>query len=464
MNILIAPNSMKGSLNAKEFADWIEKGFRKTSPVFNLRKLPIADGGDYTAPILCEALSAKFFSAEVHDPLGRKIIATYGIAGQTAIIEMAAASGLKLLEPSELNPEVCNTYGTGELMFAAIERGCRKILLGVGGSATIDGGIGMLDALGFRFFDDENICLPGIVSSLEHIGNITVPDYFPGDLEITILTDVNNPLLGEKGAAAIFGPQKGASPEMIKRIEAGMRNWICLLEKISGKELEKTPGMGAAGGIASGLAAFLNGHLVSGAEYIFSLLDMNKNIEWADWIITGEGRADLRGIEKKAPGALAAITSATGKPVTVIAGSYDPEVSGIFNGVFSIVRGPATLQESITSAGEWVTSLAEQLARILLMSVSGLKVKHQLLFAAENNIRTNNMDEAGKLLTEIRDETLSEYWYLRGCIYQKLQKWGDAINSFNKCLELDAGHTKATMGLIIIREILAFRNPDMYNP
>jgi hypothetical protein len=237
-----------------------------------------------------------------------------------------------------------------------------------------------------------------------------------------------------------------------------------VLEKISGKSLTGIPGMGAAGGIASGLAGLLNGQLVSGADYIFDLFDMNKHIEWADWIITGEGRADLHGIEKKAPAALAARATSLGKPVTVIAGSYDPQVTGTFNGVFSIVNGPSTLVQSITYAGELTTSLSQQLAQILLMSISGLKFKHQLLLDAEKNIRTWNMDEATKILSEIHDDTLSEYWYLKGCIHQKLQKWGDVINNYNQCLVIDAGHKKAAAGLKIVRDILAFRNPDMYNP
>ncbi len=464
MNILIAPNSMKGSLDARTFATQIGEGFRAVSPVFNIREVPVADGGDDTAEILGDAMKGRFFTEEVADPLGRRVPAGYMISGQTAVIEMAAASGLRLLSPEECNPERTTSRGTGELIRAAMARGCSKILLGAGGSATIDGGIGMLSALGFRFFDKNGTELPGDPGSLTRVAKIEVPETWPGETDIVILADVDNPLLGENGAAEVFGPQKGADGAMVMRIGEGLTHWISLLESHSGKRLRDLPGMGAAGGIASGLVAFLKGRIVNGADFIFGELGLDRHIDWADWIISGEGRADRRGLEAKATGALAKRAAAAQKPVTLLTGSFDPVIAPGFDGVFSISNGSEVLSDLMASAGEKTFDLSSQLARILLMSYPGLADLHRKLGEAEKLIHGTQPGKAKELLDHLDRNDLSCTWYLRGLVSYKFQAWGDAINHFRKSLEMDTGNKKASAHLAMISQILAFRNPDLLNP
>ncbi len=368
MNILIAPNSMKGSLNADEFASSVEEGFKSVSLVFNIRKVPVADGGDYTGNLLIRALSADTETEKVQDPLGRETEAFFGVKGDTAVIEMASASGIRLLSPEERNPEAASTFGTGQLMRAALKKGCTRIILGVGGSATIDGGIGMLEALGFSFYNENGMKIPGTPGSLKFVKKITAPGIFPPYPEIIVLGDVNNPLLGERGAARVFGPQKGAGPDALARIEAGLENWAELLGQISGKNLRDLPGTGAAGGIATGLMALLRARLVNGAEYIFDLLKIDEHIQWTDWIITGEGAMDDQSLHLKAPEFLARKAAAMNKPVTAITGSWHPSATDSYHGVFSICKGPVSIREAISNAGSMVSDVSAQIARLLLRS------------------------------------------------------------------------------------------------
>ncbi len=464
MNILIAPNSMKGSLDALEFASQIGKGFREVSPVFNIREVPVADGGDHTGIILGGALNGRHYTEEVADPLGRVIPAGYVISGRTAVIEMAAASGLRLLAPGEAHPEKAASRGTGELISAALARGCTRILLGAGGSATIDGGIGMLAALGFRFFDQNGLELPGSPGSLSQVKKIETPGKWPAETEFIILADVDNPLLGENGAAVVFGPQKGAGREMVIRLEEGLTHWISLLEELSGKRLRDIPGMGAAGGIAAGLVAFLQGRIVSGAGYIFDTLGMDAHLAWADWVITGEGRADNTGLEAKAPGTLARLATAARKPVTLVTGSYEPSIARHFDGVLSISNGSEPLPVLMTSAGQRTRDLSRQLAAILLKSYPGQFLLHSDLIHAENLIRENHFKKAAEVLDQMNRNDLAYVWYLRGLIPFRTQAWREAINNFRKCLELDPGNQGATTHLTMVSQILAFRNPDLLNP
>ncbi|MDD4109623.1 MAG: glycerate kinase, partial [Prolixibacteraceae bacterium] len=235
MNILVSPNSMKGSLSAFEFADIVEKAFLEVSSDFRIRKIPVADGGDLTGQVLSRALNAKEINIEAEDPLGRSVLSKYAVAGECAIIEMADASGLKLLNVEELNPMKASTYGTGQLIADAIKTGCTEILLGVGGSATVDGGTGMMEALGFKFFDNDNKPLKGNGGNLEKISYIEKPHI--KNISVKIICDVDNTLTGRNGAAVIFGPQKGASPDMITSLEKGLTAWGNLLKMHCGKDL-----------------------------------------------------------------------------------------------------------------------------------------------------------------------------------------------------------------------------------
>lgn len=463
MNILVAPNSMKGSLNADDFAEAVEKGLRKVSPVFNVRTLPIADGGDYTGHVLMKALDAKEITCDVSDPLGRPIRAMMGIAGKTAIIEMASASGMRLLTSGELNPAVTSTAGTGEMMKYAVRMGCNTLLLGVGGSATIDGGIGMLGALGFRFTDAEGSVLLPVPDSLPKVADIHFPADWNPETEIIILYDVNNPLLGSEGAASVFGPQKGADAETVQRLEQGLDHWAQILEGKSGKQLKDLPGMGAAGGIASGLYALLNARMEPGADYIFNTLNLDEHLEWAGWIITGEGKIDGQSNFLKAPVSLAMAAKNKNKPVMAIAGAVDYPVPDLFDGVFSIANRPLSLNESLEFAAELVKETAAQAGKLLLRGSQKDYADHVLVTTAERLINENRLNEAQLKLQQI-DRNLAAYPYLNGLISKKLQNWGSALNGFLKALEIDPGFKPAELNIQIVRNIISFVNPSLRDP
>ena len=365
MNILVAPNSMKGSLNAFEFADAIEKAFNEVSPLFSVRKLPVADGGDFTGEVLRRAFDAQEIELTVQDPLGRPVRSKYGISGNTAIIEMADASGMKLLSPEELNPLKASSFGTGQLMANAIEKGCTEILLGVGGSATVDGGAGLLEALGFQLFDDDGRLLEGNGKNLELIREMKKP-VIPKNLTVKIISDVDNPLHGTNGAAAVFAPQKGADDEMVKLLEKGLSAWCGLLEKESGKELSAMKGAGAAGGVTVPLVAYFHAQIVPGAGFVLSELNFDEHVQWADLVITGEGKIDSQTLNDKAPKTVADHARKAGKPVLAIAGAIGKEASEAFDGMFSFTNGPVSLDDSIKNSKKLVFDFSVELARLLL--------------------------------------------------------------------------------------------------
>jgi len=364
IHILVAPNSMKGSLNAFEFAEVVEEAFVKVSSRFVVRKVPVADGGDYTEEILRRALNSKTVGMEVLDPLGRPVKAGYAVAGKTAVIEMADASGIRLLKSGEQDPLKTSSFGTGQLVLHAIRKGCTEILLGVGGSATIDGGTGMLSALGFQLFDECGEPLEGNGKNLERIKTIRKPKVLH-HVAVKIISDVNNPLLGNTGAVAVFGPQKGATPQSSPALENGLANWCQLLEAESGKELALLKGAGAAGGIGLPLVAFYDAEIVPGSEYVLSLLNFEEHVSWADLVITGEGKIDGQTLHDKAPWAVAKKARKAGKPVVAIGGSVEQEASGAFDGMFSFVGKPLELSESIKNAHGMLFEFSVQLARLI---------------------------------------------------------------------------------------------------
>lgn len=364
MNVLIAPNSMKGSLNAIEFADIVESAFLQCSDKFKIRKVPVADGGDFTGEILKNALNAKEQSATVKGPFGQEIQSKYAVSNKTAIIEMADASGMKLVEEAQLNPMKATSYGTGQLINEALKNGCNKIYLGIGGSATVDGGSGMLEALGFRLLDKSGKEINGYGGNLAKIKSIATPDEFK-KVRFKIISDVNNPLLGENGAAKVFGPQKGATPDMVEKLEDGLRNWGNLLEKYCKKEIVNIEGAGAAGGIALPLIVFFDAELVTGADFVLQLLDFEKHVSWADMVITGEGRVDGQTLNTKAPMAVANLAGKADKPVFAIGGSVDFEANDLFDGIFSIVNEPLQLNEAMANSKYLLKQTALQLAKLI---------------------------------------------------------------------------------------------------
>lgn len=463
MNILVAPNSMKGSLNTFDFADSIERGLRKVSPVFHVRKVPIADGGDDTGPVLIQALGARKLTVGVHDPLGREITAEMGITRKTAVIEMASASGLRLLDPSEYNPLEANTYGTGELIKRAYELNFEEIYLGVGGSATIDGGIGILAALGFRFYDGSGTVLEPLPANLSSIRSLTYPDESPGKATLVVLCDVNNVLLGDQGSVAVFGPQKGLTTDNAQILEKGLENWVSILEKESGISLRNQPGMGAAGGIAIGLVALLGARLEPGAEFIMNLQGMDAHLEWADWVITGEGKTDSQGFSRKAPFVLLEKARKKNVPVSAIAGAYEPEATLVFDGVFSLPNKPMGLNESMRDASRLAETVASQLAAILLRSKDVLFETDRLYKSIIADIGRGGMEEAQRKINGI-PENLSIHWVAKGLFYNKSQQWGDALNSYLKALELDPANGSARAGIDLVNSIICYSNRSMRDP
>jgi glycerate 2-kinase len=364
LKVLIAPNSMKGSLNAFDFADGVEKAFLKVSSGFLVRKIPVADGGDFTGEVLCKALGAKVVEVEVIDPLGRPVRAKYARSGKKAVIEMADASGIKLLRPNELNPLETSSFGTGQLINEAIDAGCTEILLGVGGSATVDGGLGMIEALGFQLFDKEGKKLDGKGKNLEWVEKIEKP-VLPANLSVKVICDVDNPLLGENGAVTVFGPQKGATPPMVERLEKGLFHWSEILQQETEIDFSKQNGVGAAGGVALPLLAFFHAEIVPGAAFVLQELHFDEAVQWADFVITGEGKIDGQTLHDKAPKAVADVARKYRKPVFAIGGNVTRDASAAFDGIFSLVSGPVSLEKAMNNAAELLFDFSFELAKLI---------------------------------------------------------------------------------------------------
>lgn len=364
MKVLIAPNSMKGSLSAFDFADTVEKALLKSSGNFEIRKIPVADGGDLTREVLAKSFGAKTVEVRVKGPRGKVVMAKYAVKGNVAIIEMADASGMKLLQSGELNPMLTSSFGTGELIRNAVERGCNEILLAIGGSATVDGGLGMMRALGFVLLDKEDKELPGNGHDLLYLKKIQKSELLAG-VKFRIICDVDNPLLGTNGAASVFGPQKGADAEMVMQLEAGLKNLSDILEKQCGKVLKNLEGAGAAGGLSLPLLAFADAEIVPGADYVCKKLDLEKWVKWADLVITGEGKIDGQTLNNKAPFAVAQLAGLYHKPVIAIAGKVEAEASAAFNGIFTLVNGPVTIEEAMQEAGKCLYQTAYELGKLI---------------------------------------------------------------------------------------------------
>lgn len=376
--ITVAVDSFKGSLSSREVAEAFEAGFKSQFPDCEVVKVSIADGGEGTVDALVETLDGQFIEAQVADPLGRKISARYGVidGGHTAVMEMSAASGLTLIAPEERNPLLTSTYGTGEMIVDAIKRGCRKFLVGIGGSATNDGGTGMLRALGFRFLDAEGNELIGGGEILERIDQIddSAAHVELADCEFIVACDVTNPLYGPEGAAYVFAPQKGADAAMVERLDRGLRNYARAIEQFNGVEVASMAGAGAAGGLGGGFKALLGASLERGIDMVLSAMQFSKIIAGSDLVITGEGRIDRQTTMGKAPSGVLREATAQGIPTIAIGGAVQPckelEQSG-FTAVLPIVAGPVALEVAMQrdTAMENVRRTATQIARILTLKI-----------------------------------------------------------------------------------------------
>lgn len=351
MHILIAPNAFKNSLDAMQVAKAIEQGLKESQLDCTTECFPIADGGDGTGSLIIERCKGIIVSQQVHDPLGRKIDSRFGLIdnGKTAIIEMADASGLRLLKKEGLNPMQTSSYGTGELINAALDKGATKIIIAMGGSATVDGGCGILKALGIDFLDKNGKRLKAIPDELSKMVKIDDSglDRRIHSTEIVILCDVNNKLLGAEGAAAVFGPQKGASSSDVKLLDGFLANFATVSKEQLGTDMTTIKHGGAAGGATAGLHTWLNAKLVNGIEYFLSLTGFDEALKNADLVITGEGSIDTQTLQGKGPYGVAVEAKKRHLPVVGLAGRIstkpDADLQKYFDILMSINNEPCDL-------------------------------------------------------------------------------------------------------------------------
>lgn len=353
--VVLVIDSFKGSLTSVEAELAAEEGVKLVCPECEIVRFPIADGGEGLLEVLVEALGGSYRTVVASDPLMRPISTRYGVAkdGDTAIIEMAAVSGLTLLAEEERDPMHTTTFGTGELICDALNKGYRHFIIGIGGSATNDAGIGMLQALGFRFFDREGRLLgTGSGKIMEQVFTIDRSSVHPNlkEAEFTVACDVRNPFCGPQGAAFVFARQKGADDKMIDFLDKGMEKLAETILRTTGKDLCAIAGTGAAGGLGGALIAFLNAKLKPGIDLVLQLLDFERKIEGADLIVTGEGKVDNQTAMGKVPFGVLSVAKKKNIPVVVIGGSVDNRVDMLqqgFKGAFSIVPGPLSLETSM---------------------------------------------------------------------------------------------------------------------
>jgi glycerate kinase len=357
MKIVVAPNSFKNSLNALQVAQAIDRGLKKSKLKPDTQLIPIADGGDYTLEVLIDYFQGEYRDVVVEDPLQRPVKARYGLLnqGKTAVIEYTKASGLYLLIPDEYNPMLASSHGTGQIMKKCIEEGAEEIWLGVGGSATVEAGVGLLQALGIAFLDknDQPIVRGAIgVASIEKIDTSTCSEKIR-KTPVKILSDVENYLLGEKGAARVFGPQKGADALMVEDLEKILIHYANLVNTSTGKDITGIPGGGAAGGVPASLSAFLNTEIVSGAGFLLKQMGFGNAIEDAQVLITAEGKIDEQTLSGKGPAIVAQWAKESGLAVIGLGGSIPTHPdSEIFDVLLAIGNQPQSLEEALKLTAE----------------------------------------------------------------------------------------------------------------
>ena len=373
MKIVIAPDSYKESLSALEVAQAVEAGFRQVFPDADYVLVPVADGGEGTVDAMVAATGGRKETVTVSGPLGEPVEAFYGLTGDgdTAVIEMAAASGLALVPPDRRNPLLTSSRGTGELIRAALDAGARRFILGIGGSATNDGGAGMVQALGARLLDLEGRELDGSGGDLARLERIDVSALDPrlAECRIEVACDVDNPLTGARGASAVFGPQKGATPEMVQALDANLARLARIVGRDLGVAVDTVPGAGAAGGMGAAMLAFFGATLKPGIEIVTAAVDLDTHVRDADLVITGEGRIDFQTVHGKTPIGVARVAKRHGKPVIGIAGSLGADVGVVhahgIDAVFSVLGKPCTLDEALRDAAANVELTARNVAAVL---------------------------------------------------------------------------------------------------
>ncbi|HVS93297.1 MAG TPA: glycerate kinase [Mucilaginibacter sp.] len=375
MHILIAPNAFKNSLDATRVAEAIQQGLKQSGLACTTECFPIADGGDGTGSLIVERCGGERIFCEVHDPLGRLISSSFGLigSGKTAVIEMADASGLRLLKKDELDPMRASSIGTGELIKAALDKGVNKVIIAMGGSATVDGGCGILNALGITFLNKSGRRLQALPENLIEISKLDASriDKRILETEIVVLCDVENKLLGRDGAAAVFGPQKGTAPAEVKLLENFLENFVAVTRTQTGRDMDHIRYGGAAGGASAGLYAWLNAKLVNGIEYFLSLTNFDKAVSRADVVITGEGSIDRQTLNGKGPYGVAVKAKEKGIRVIGLAGKVEKDegLNRYFDQLISINKGQVDIAEAMRNTKENLIRTAAEIGKTLSLKV-----------------------------------------------------------------------------------------------
>lgn len=374
MRIVIAPDSFKGSLSARTFCDIVGRTALRFYPAAQVQSVPIADGGEGTVEALVWATGGSCHRHRVTGPMGAPVEALYGILGdgETVVLEMAQASGLPLVPEGERDPRLATSYGTGELLHHVLQAGYRKVLLGIGGSATNDGGMGMLEALGVRFLDAQGQPLRGSGGALAQVCAVDLSGLEPmaADLRLDVICDVTNPLLGAQGATHVYGPQKGVTPALLEQLERGMENYAEKLEAAIGFPVREVPGAGAAGGMGAAVHGVLRGTLRPGIAAVLDAVGFDAMLAGADLVFTGEGRMDAQSIRYgKVPAGVAQRCAAREIPVIAIVGGMAPGAEGLYDitpsSIMTTVNGPMPLEQALQDAPALLESAAERVFRML---------------------------------------------------------------------------------------------------
>ncbi|EPP4079895.1 glycerate kinase [Vibrio cholerae] len=376
MKVVIAPDSFKESLTAKQVCDAIQAGLARVWHDAKFVAIPVADGGEGTVQSLVDATQGRLVEVKVMGPQGKRVEAFYGMLGdnQTAVIEMAAASGLHHVPVAQRDPKLTTSFGTGELIRHALDQGVTKLIIGLGGSATNDGGVGMLAALGTRFTnaDGDPIQLTG--GGLRELTHINLQDFDPRlqHCDILVACDVNNPLCGDKGASAVFGPQKGATPEDVQLLDGALRQFGLLTEKVTGKMVLESAGAGAAGGMGAALLAYTQARLRPGIEIVLETVQLAHQVSDADLVITGEGRIDSQTVHGKTPMGVAKVAKRFDVPVLALCGCTGDNYQAVYqcgiDAVFAAVPRAMSLEDALKESDFNLADLAENVARLWVLS------------------------------------------------------------------------------------------------
>lgn len=370
---VVAPDSFKESMTAKEVCDAMEKGIKKADSAAEVIKVPMADGGEGTVDSLVDATNGQRVIVEVTGPLGNKISAYYGILGNgtTAVIEMAKASGLEIVEKKKRNPMITTTFGTGELIRHALDHNVKEIIIGLGGSSTNDGGSGMAQALGAKLLDQNNNQISFGGGNLDKLDKIDISDLDSRlqDVKIILASDVTNPLIGKDGASRVFGPQKGATPEMVEKLENNLQHYAKIIKRDLNKDVASVSGAGAAGGLGAGLMAFTTCKMRQGVDIAIEVTKLEEKVKSADYVFTGEGGTDFQTIFGKTPYGVAKLGKKYHKPVISLAGYLGEGIDSLysegFTAIFGIIPGACDLSTALKNGPSNVARTTENIVRLL---------------------------------------------------------------------------------------------------